>query len=55
MTRVVSEVDAALRELKLEEEKAKLELKEIREEVGNVRELVPKVGSELVRGQNTQL
>lgn len=43
VARVVSEVDAALRELKLEEEKAKLELKEIREEVGNVRELVPKL------------
>lgn len=43
VSKVVSEVDAALRELKLEEEKAKLELKEIREEVGNVRELVPKL------------
>lgn len=55
VARVVSEVDAALRELKLEEEKAKLELKEIREEVGNVRELVPKVGSEPVRCRNTQV
>ncbi|KAG8911208.1 peroxisomal membrane protein pex14 [Tulasnella sp. 417] len=42
VSKVVSDVDAALRELKLEEERAKLELKEIREEVGNVRELVPK-------------